>query len=89
MAIKTLEVPVRGMDCAECTMHVQKAISALAGVEAVEVYLSSEKAVVQLDPAKVDLAGIRQAVQQPVILCLSRLPGPKARQRRRILPVRS
>jgi P-type Cu+ transporter len=64
MAIKTLEVPVQGMDCAECTLHVQKAISGLAGVEAVEVYLSSEKAVIQLDPEKVDLAGIRQAVKQ-------------------------
>ena len=45
-------------------MHVQKAIAALPGVETVEVFLSSEKAVVQLDPQRVDLAGIRQAVRQ-------------------------
>ncbi len=64
MAITTLEVPVQGMDCAECTMHVQKAISSLAGVETVQVYLSSEKAVIQLDPDKVNLTGIRKAVQQ-------------------------
>lgn len=45
-------------------MHVQKAIAALPGVETVEVYLSSEKAIVNLDPEVVDLAGIRQAVRQ-------------------------
>jgi Cd2+/Zn2+-exporting ATPase/Cu+-exporting ATPase len=64
MVIKTLEVSVQGMDCTECTMHVQKAIAALPGVETVEVYLSSEKAIVKLDPEMVDLAGIRQAVRQ-------------------------
>src|SRR6266550_1667067 len=48
--IETLEVPVAGMDCTECTVHVQKAIAALPGVKSVDVFLASEKAVVQLDP---------------------------------------
>jgi Cd2+/Zn2+-exporting ATPase/Cu+-exporting ATPase len=61
--IKNLEVPIRGMDCAECTMHVQHAISALPGVGKVDVFLASEKAVVQLDPRQVDLQAIRQAVE--------------------------
>lgn len=60
---KTIEVPVRGMDCAECTQHVRHAISALPGVESVEVFLSSEKAVVRLDPALVDLPAIHKAVE--------------------------
>jgi len=60
---ETLEVPIRGMDCAECTLHVQRAIAGLPGVEAVSVFLASEKAVVQLDPARVDLFSIRQAVE--------------------------
>lgn len=60
---KNLEVPIRGMDCAECTMHVQHAISALPGVGKVDVFLASEKAVVQLDPRQVDLQAIRQAVE--------------------------
>ena len=60
--IKTLEVPVQGMDCTECTQHVQKAIAALPGVQGVEVFLASEKAVVRLDPLRVDLPAIRQAV---------------------------
>jgi Cd2+/Zn2+-exporting ATPase/Cu+-exporting ATPase len=61
--MKQMEVPVQGMDCAECTLHVQKAIAALPGVRAVEVFLTSEKAIVQLDPQLVDLDDIRKAVE--------------------------
>jgi Cd2+/Zn2+-exporting ATPase/Cu+-exporting ATPase len=60
---QTLEVPIRGMDCAECTEHVRHAIAALPGVESVKVFLASEKAVVQLDPARVDVPTIRKAVE--------------------------
>lgn len=61
--VKTLEVPVAGMDCAECTRHVQTAISKLPGVDSVDVFLSSEKAVIRLDPALVELPAIREAVK--------------------------
>jgi Cu+-exporting ATPase len=61
--VRKMEVPVQGMDCAECTMHVQKAIAALPGVRSVDVFLTSEKAVVQLDPQLVDLGDIRKAVE--------------------------
>jgi Cd2+/Zn2+-exporting ATPase/Cu+-exporting ATPase len=57
----TIEVPIAGMDCADCTQHVRAAIAALPGVQAVEVLLAAEKAVVQLDPTQVDLPAIRQA----------------------------
>ena len=60
--LQLLEVPVAGMDCAECTQHVQHAISALPGIQSVDVYLASEKAVIRLDPRRVGLAAIRQAV---------------------------
>ncbi|MBB6098888.1 Cd2+/Zn2+-exporting ATPase/Cu+-exporting ATPase [Deinobacterium chartae] len=59
----TLEVPVQGMDCANCARHVQEAIGSLPGVQSVEVLLGAERAVVQLDPARTDLAAIRRAVQ--------------------------
>ena len=36
---QTLEVPIRGMDCPECTRHVRDAISGLPGVESVDVSL--------------------------------------------------
>ncbi len=57
-----LEIPVKGMDCTECTQHVQHAIRELPGVKSVEVYLASEKAAVQFDPSLVDLPMIRKAV---------------------------
>ncbi len=63
-SFQTLEVPVKGMDCAECTQHVQRAIAALPGVESVDVYLASEKAVIRLDPARVPVSVIRKAVAQ-------------------------
>ncbi len=59
---RKLEIPIRGMDCAECTQHVQRAIARLPGVETVDVFLASEKAVVRLDPERIDLPMIRQAV---------------------------
>lgn len=60
--IQTLEVPIKGMDCAECTQHVQHAISKLDGVKSVDVLLATEKAVIRLDPDKVDMPAIRKAV---------------------------
>ncbi|MBI4391428.1 MAG: cation-translocating P-type ATPase, partial [candidate division NC10 bacterium] len=76
---QTLEVPVRGMDCAECTQHVRQAIAALPGVEAVTVLLSAEKAVVRLDPSRVDLGAIRRAVEDAgyaVPTAAAARPGP-------------
>lgn len=61
--LQTLEVPVGGMDCAECTHHVQEAIAALPGVQAVDVFLAAEKATIRFDPARVDLPVIRRAVE--------------------------
>ncbi|MDO8674150.1 MAG: cation-translocating P-type ATPase [Dehalococcoidia bacterium] len=60
---QTIEVLVHGMDCAECTQHVHHAIAALPGVESVNVFLASEKAVIRLDPVLVDLPAIRKAVE--------------------------
>jgi Cd2+/Zn2+-exporting ATPase/Cu+-exporting ATPase len=59
----TLEVPIAGMDCAECTQHVQHAIAALPGVESVDVFLASERARIRLDPAQVSLDAVRKAVE--------------------------
>ncbi|WP_017741023.1 heavy metal translocating P-type ATPase [Scytonema hofmannii] len=59
---QTLEVAVNGMDCADCARHVQQAIGKLPGVESVDVFLSSKKAVVRLDPTQVDITDIRSAV---------------------------
>ena len=60
--LKTMEIPVKGMDCTECTMHVQHAIQKLPGVTSVNVLLAAEKATIQFDPTLVDLPMIRKAV---------------------------
>ena len=60
---QTIEVPILGMDCAECTQHVQHAIAALPGVRAVDVLLAAEKAIVRLDPVRVDREAIARAVE--------------------------
>ena len=60
---QTLELPISGMDCADCVRHVQHAIAGVSGVASVEVYLASEKAVVRLDPALAELPAIRKAVK--------------------------
>lgn len=60
---KTVEVAVQGMDCMECSQHVQHAIQALPGVSSVNVFLTSEKAVIQLNPVQVDMDSIRRAVE--------------------------
>jgi len=61
--LQTLEIPIAGMDCAECTQHVQQAIENLPGVHSVQVFLGAEKALVRLDPDRVGLPDIRAAVR--------------------------
>lgn len=61
--LRTLEIPVAGMDCMECTQHVQQAIAKLPGVASVNVLLSSEKAIIRLDPEQVQFPMIQRAVE--------------------------
>lgn len=62
--VKTLEVPITGMDCAECVLHVEHALADLPGVESVKVFLTSEKAVLKADPNLATMSVIRQAVEK-------------------------
>ncbi|MBO0795912.1 MAG: cation-translocating P-type ATPase, partial [Ktedonobacteraceae bacterium] len=78
-----LEVSVRGMDCVECTQHVQHALSTLPGVESTRVFLASEKAVIHYDPVQVDLAAFREAVAEAgYTLAASEVPD----HRRSVVP---
>jgi Cu+-exporting ATPase len=60
---QTIEIPILGMDCVECTQHVQQAIAAVPGVSAVDVLLATEKAVVRLDPVCADRQAIARAIE--------------------------
>jgi len=59
---KTIEIPIAGMDCAECTLHVQHAIEKVPGVRKVSVFLGAEKARIELDAALMDMPAISSAV---------------------------
>ena len=58
-----LLLPIEGMTCATCAGRVEKALSALPGVQAA-VNLSSEQAEVQFDPARVTPAALESVVMR-------------------------
>jgi len=60
---KTIELSVKGMDCADCATHVEHAVSALPGVSRAQVFLMAEKGIVEFDPARVDERKIIRAVE--------------------------
>ncbi|MEX1020530.1 MAG: cation-translocating P-type ATPase [Litorilinea sp.] len=60
--IETREFRIGGMDCAECARHVNRALVDVEGVESVQVLLTAEKAIVQLNPAVTAVDMLRQAV---------------------------
>ena len=59
---KQITVPVQGMTCASCVGHVEGAIQELPGVETVVVNLGTGKATVTVDPERVTVEKIVQAV---------------------------
>jgi len=61
---RILEVPIAGMDCAECAAHVQRAIEKLPGVAKADVLLGAEKAIIEMDEQGVELDSIRAAVAE-------------------------
>ncbi|MBE3596171.1 MAG: cation-translocating P-type ATPase [Hydrogenibacillus sp.] len=60
---RTLELTIRGMDCADCARHVEAAVRRLSGVARVQVFLSTEKAAVEIDPKRVSFEDIARAVR--------------------------
>jgi len=62
-SLETIEVPIRGMCCADEAQQVQRAIAAIPGVKSCEVLLAAEKAVLRCDPARVAPEAIREAVR--------------------------
>lgn len=56
-------IKVAGMSCGGCVRNVTGVLKALAGVDDAEVSLEQATATVRFDPAKVDIAGLRQAIE--------------------------
>lgn len=53
---------VTGMTCGGCVSSVQKVLTALPGVQSVEVSLTPGQARVVVDPARIDRAALAQAI---------------------------
>jgi len=57
-------IEVGGMTCSTCALTVQKALAETEGVSRADVSFASEKATVEYDPARTDLASITRAINQ-------------------------
>jgi Cu+-exporting ATPase len=57
-------IQITGMTCATCARTIKKGLSKTPGVEQADVNFASEKASIEYDPTKVDLAKIKDTVSQ-------------------------
>ena len=62
--METLELKVEGMDCAGCVKSVTRMLSAVRGVDKVDVSLAEARARVTYDPAQSGPADFRRAVER-------------------------
>ena len=63
MAIETLNLPVRGMTCANCARSVERTLAAIPGVTKALVELQGERAIVEYDPSLVKQEVLAHAVR--------------------------
>jgi Cu+-exporting ATPase len=57
-------IHITGMTCTTCAATIEKGLAETPGVEQANINFASEKASIKYDPAKVDLAKIRDTVSQ-------------------------
>lgn len=62
MASETIRVP--GIHCDHCKAAIEGALRGLAGVDRAEVSVPERTVTVDYDPALVDLAAIRAAIEE-------------------------
>jgi len=60
--MKTFEFKVSGMDCTECTAHVQSVLSDLPQILDAQVFLGAEKAIISFENEPPSIVEIKQAV---------------------------
>ncbi|MBM3141576.1 MAG: heavy metal translocating P-type ATPase [Chloroflexi bacterium] len=57
-------IHITGMTCTTCAATIEKSLSGTPGVEKANVSFASEKASIEYDPSKVDLATIKNTISQ-------------------------
>lgn len=60
--VKKVELAVDGMTCASCSAAVERAVKKLNGIKTASVNLTTNRAAVEYDPAKVKLSEIKAAI---------------------------
>ncbi len=63
MEKETQNLNVQGMSCQHCVHTVKGAVTAVAGVDSVEVSLEKNLVTVGFDPSKTSLQSIRSAIE--------------------------
>src|SRR3982751_6181283 len=63
MATQQIVLPIKGMTCASCVMHVEHGLKDTPGVERAVVNLATERATVQYDPQKATVPDMLWHVQ--------------------------
>jgi heavy metal translocating P-type ATPase len=59
----TIDIPIRGMNCASCVNRVEKAIRSVEGVTAANVNLATERAHVEFGSVEADPSAVAEAIQ--------------------------
>ncbi len=59
---RTLDLPIRGMDCASCAAHVRSALEGVDGVDSADVRVAAEKAVIEYDDSRARFDDLAHAV---------------------------
>ena len=62
--VEKAHIHITGMTCTTCAATIEKGLAETPGVEQANVSFASEKAIVEYDPAKVDLAKIKDNISQ-------------------------
>lgn len=62
MSSKEIIIPIQGMTCSSCVMHIEKAVNVLEGVQSIQVNIATEKADVIYDSLQVNISDIKQAI---------------------------
>ena len=62
--MEKITLPIKGMTCASCAMTIEKVISKLDGVSAVNVNFATENALVEYEPEKISISGINDAIKK-------------------------
>ncbi len=61
--LESIELKISGMSCAACSARIEKGLNKLPGVARAAVNLATEKAVVEFNPAEIEVPEIRKAVE--------------------------